>query len=613
MPRIPPPTIGELHDAYRAGRWRPSEVVEHWLARPEDERGRPVWISTFAPSVLRRRAEALDRELAANPGEALRSPVFGALCAVKDNIDVAGLATTAACPAFAYEPAASAEAVAALTAKGAIVVGKTNLDQFATGLVGTRSPYGAVPNAFDPGYISGGSSSGSAVAVARGLVHVALGTDTAGSGRVPAAFNNIVGIKPSRGLVSTQGVVPACRSLDCVSVFALTVDDAARAMAAMTPARPVVALDAPRLGERFTVAVPRTPQREFHGDHAAQAAFETALDRLVSLGAAVREIDFAPWQEVAALLYEGPRVAERHAAIRAFFDAQPDAIHPAVRAIIAGGRRFTASDAYAADARLAALASQLAGTWNDCDVLAVPSAPTIYTIAQLEADPIELNRHLGAYTNFVNLLDLAAIAVPAAMRPDGLPAGITLIAPRGSDLMLADLGQRFHAACALPAGALGVPMPPPQSLLMQGEVVQLAVVGAHLSGMALNHELVSLGARLVRAVRTSARYRLYALPTTPPKPGLVRGDAGRAVEAEIWEMSATAFGRFVAAIPPPLGIGTLELEDGSQVKGFLCEAVAVRDASDITHHGGWRRYVAARSTGSIPSKEKDDDQARSPA
>ncbi|MFO1313284.1 MAG: allophanate hydrolase [Burkholderiales bacterium] len=615
MPRTPPCTIGDLHDAYRSGRWRPSEVVEHWLARRDDERGRPVWISTVAPASLRRRAEALDRELAADPDEALRRPVFGALCAVKDNIDVAGLPTTAACPAFAYEPAESAEVVASLAAGGAIVVGKTNLDQFATGLVGTRSPYGAVPNAFDARYVSGGSSSGSAVAVARGLVHVALGTDTAGSGRVPAAFNNIVGWKPTRGLLSTRGVVPACRSLDCVSVFALTVDDAARAVAAMLPARTSVALDAPGLGASFTVAVPRASQREHFGDRVAQASFEVALDRLAALGARVHEIDFSPWQEAAALLYEGPRVAERHAAIRAFFDAQPDAIHPAVRAIIAGGRRFTASDAYAAEARLVTIATQLAQVWDDCDVFAVPSAPTIYTIAQLEADPIELNRHLGTYTNFVNLLDLAAIAVPATMRADGLPAGITFIGPRGSDLMLAGLAQRFHAACAMPLGALGAPMPPPQPLLVQGDVVQLAVVGAHLSGMPLNHELVAHGARLVRSVRTSARYRLHALRTTPPKPGLVRGDTGHAIEAEVWEMSATAFGRFVAAIPPPLGIGTLELEDGTLVKGFLCEPFAIRDAEDISQYGGWRRYVAARTTGSIPSLEKDDDQApiRSPA
>lgn len=613
MPRTPPSTIGELHGAYRAGTWRPSEVVEHWLARGDEDRGRPVWIATFPAAALRRRAEALDRELAADPDEALKQPVFGALCAVKDNIDVAGLPTTAACPAFSYEPAQSADVVASLEAAGAIVLGKTNLDQFATGLVGTRSPYGAVPNAFDAGYVSGGSSSGSAVAVAKGLAHFALGTDTAGSGRVPAAFNNIVGVKPSRGLVSTQGVVPACRSLDCVSVFALTVDDAVRVLSATMPARGRVVLDAPRLPDRFTVAVPQRLQREFFGDALAQAAFEAAIDRLAALGGAVREIDFTPWREVAAMLYEGPRVAERHAAIRGFFDAQPDALDPTVRAIIAGGRRFTASDAYAADARLAAAQGTLAGVWSTCDVMAVPSAPTLYTIAQVEADPVELNRRLGTYTNFVNLLDLAAIAVPASIRPDGLPSGITLIAPRGSDLVLADLGRRFHAACGLPLGALGAAMPALQPLALTGDVVQLAVVGAHLSGMPLNRELVALGARLVRRAHTAPQYRLYALRTTPPKPGLVRADAGHAIEAEIWELSVAAFGAFVAGIPSPLCIGTLQLDDGSSVKGFLCEAYAVRDADDISHHGGWRRYAASRSAPLLPSMETDDDQARSAA
>ena len=601
--RIPPSTIAELHAAYRAGTWRPSEVVEHWLARPTAERGPPVFISTFPDAQLRRRAEALDLALGADPGKALAQPVFGALCVVKDNIDVAGLPTTAACPAFAYEPAQSAEAVSAIEAAGGIVLGKTNLDQFATGLVGTRSPYGAVRNAFDARYVSGGSSSGSAVAVATGLAHVALGTDTAGSGRIPAAFNNIVGLKPSRGLVSTRGVVPACRSLDCVSAFALTVDDAVRALAAMTRRDRTVAIDVPRVAASFTFAVPQRLQREFCGDRLSQDAFEAAIERLVALGGTVREIDYAPWREVAAMLYEGPRVAERHAAIRDFFDAQPDALDPAVRAVIGGGRRYTATDAYAADARLAALRRVLADTWEACDVMVVPSAPTIFTIAQVSAEPIELNRRLGEYTNFVNLLDLSAIAVPSSMRPDGLPAGITLIARSGSDLMVADLAQRFHVASGLTLGAIGIAMPTPQPLASRGDLTQLAVVGAHLSGMPLNRELVALGARLVRRVRTSANYRLYALRTSPPKPGLVRGEGGQAIEAEVWELSHASFGAFVAAIPAPLGIGTLDLDDGTTVKGFLCEAHATRDAEDISHHGGWRRYLAARSsTCTLPSE-----------
>lgn len=600
MPPTPPPTISELHDAYRRGTWRPSEIVEHWLARPAADRDRPVWISLLPAGALRERAEALDRMLAADAEAALAKPLFGALCAVKDNIDVAGVPTTAGCPAFAFEPAQSAAVIAAVEAAGAIVVGKTNLDQFATGLVGTRSPYGAVPNAFDPAYVSGGSSSGSAVAVARGLVHVALGTDTAGSGRVPAGLNNIVGWKPTRGLVSNEGVVPACRSLDCVSIFALTVADAARVFAAATaggpdPAERVVALDRPSPGAHFTFALPQRDQLEFYGDAAAGAAFAAAVVRMTTLGGAAREIDYAPWRAVAATLYDGPRVAERHAAIRAFFDAEPDAIEPTVRGIVAGARRYSASDVFVAEARLAAIRASLARTWETVDVLVVPTAPTAYRIADVEAEPVELNRRLGTYTNFVNLLDLAAIAVPASLRPDGLPFGITLIGPAGSDLMLAALAQRFHAATGLTLGALGTGAPATEKLAPRADVARVAVVGAHLSGMPLNAELTRRGARLVQRARTAPAYKLYALPATvPPKPGLVReaGAGGAAIEVEVWELSLAAFGALVASVPSPLAIGTLELDDGSRVHGFLCESAAVRDALDISHFGGWRAFVA---------------------
>lgn len=602
MPHTPPATIAALHDAYRRGTWRPSEIVEHWLARPAEDRGRPVWIAVAAPTTLRERARELDAALAADAAAALAQPLFGALCAVKDNIDVVGLPTTAGCPAFAYEPAGSAAVVASLESAGAIVVGKTNLDQFATGLVGMRSPYGAVPNAFDPRYISGGSSSGSAVAVARGLVHCALGTDTAGSGRVPAGLNNLVGWKPTRGLLSIAGVVPACRSLDCVSIFALTVGDAARVFAAGMRSGPdasdrPVRLDRPAPRDRFIFAVPQREQCEFYGDTAAASAFAHAIARMASLGGAVREIDYAPWRAVAATLYEGPRVAERHAAVRAFFDAEPDAVEPTVRSIIAGARRYSATDAFVAEARLADMKASLAAFWETVDVLVVPTAPTAYTIAQVEVEPIELNRRLGTYTNFVNLLDLAAIAVPASLRADGLPFGITLIGPAGSDLVLAELAQRFHADTALPLGALGTGAATCEALAPRAEVAQVAVVGAHLSGMPLNGELTARGARLVCRTRTAARYRLFALPdTVPPKPGLVRTpDAnGHAIDVEVWELPLAGFGSLVASVPAPLAIGTLELEDGSSVHGFLCEAVATRRADDISRFGGWRNYIATR-------------------
>jgi allophanate hydrolase len=602
MPQIPPVTLSALHDAYRRGAWRPSEVVEYWLARPAATRAHPVWISTAPAATLRERAVVLDRMLAADPARALALPVFGALCAVKDNIDVAGLPTTAACPAFAYQPAQPAAVVAALEAAGAIVVGKTNLDQFATGLVGTRSPYGAVPNAFDPQLISGGSSSGSAVAVALGLVHFALGTDTAGSGRVPAGLNNIVGWKPTRGILSTRGVVPACRSLDCVSIFALTVADAARVFAAArgaddSPGR-ALPLDRPFLRDRFVFATPQREQLEFYGDAVSAAAFTTALQRVSALGGAAREIDFAPWRAVASMLYDGPHVAERHAGIRRFFDTEPDSLDPTVRGIIAGARRYSATDVFVADGRLDEMKATLARMWNTIDVLVVPTAPTTYTIAEVQAEPVELNRRLGTYTNFVNLLDLAALAVPASMRPDGRPFGITLIGPAGSDLMLAEFGARFHADSALPLGALGAAQPAGERFVASADVAQIAVVGAHLTGLPLNGELTQRRARLVRRTRTAPAYRLYALPnTTPPKPGLVRttDEDGRAIDVEVWELPLAAFGSFVAGIPAPLGIGTLALDDGTSVQGFLCESAATAGAEDISHFGGWRNFLNARA------------------
>jgi allophanate hydrolase len=593
-------TIAELHDAFRDGSARPSTVVERWLARPAQVREAPVWISTVDAATLRERARRLDVQLADDPVRALASPVFGALVAVKDNIDVAGLPTTAACPAFAYHPAASAPVVEALERAGALIVGKTNLDQFATGLVGTRSPYGPVPNAFDPTLVSGGSSSGSAVAVALGLVHASLGTDTAGSGRVPAALNNIVGWKPTRGLLSTRGVVPACRSFDCVSIFALTVDDAARVFAAtavhdrLDPAARATPLDAP-FPHAFRFAIPRARDLEFFGDAAAAHAFDDATARLGRLGGAGQMIDFAPWRGVAAMLYEGAHVAERHAGIRAFFDKCASAVDPTVRTIIAGSARYTATDAYEAQAALASLRVDLARLWDEVDVLAVPSVPTTYAIADVLANPIELNRRLGTYTNFVNLLDLAAIAVPASIRVDGRPSGITLIGPAGSDLKLAALAQRFHVDTRLQLGALPHAMPAPQSLWLRADAIEIAVVGAHLSGLPLNGQLTERRARLLRSLRTRAAYRLYALPgTTPPKPGLVRTQAGGAsIEVEVWSMPTAAFGSFVAGVPPPLAIGTVDLDDGSSVHGFLCESAATDGAEDITRHGGWRAYLAS--------------------
>lgn len=528
-------------------------------------------------------------------------PLQGLTCAVKDNIDTLGWPTTAACPAFAHAPAAHAVVVQQLLDAGASLLGKTNLDQFACGLNGTRSPYGAVPNAFNAAYVSGGSSSGSAYAVATGQVDFALGTDTAGSGRVPAGLNNIVGIKPSKGLISTRGVLPAAQSVDCVSIFARTVAVAAsvlQVLAAYDPldpyARRLPLADRP-WGECFRFGLPSV--LEFHGDALAEAAFAEAVTQLQALGGEPVLIDYTPLASAAQLLYESALVAERYAAVREFFDAHEAEVMEPVRAIIARGRDYSAADLYQAQTRLRAHGQQAAAMWERIDVLLVPTAPTHYTIAQMQADPVALNRNLGAYTNFVNLLDYAAISVPSSLRPDGLPFGITLIGPCGSDWQLAELGQRYHQASGLAQGALGwaLPAPQPLAMLQRGAGMKLAVVGAHLSGMPLNGQLTERGARLLAATTTSNHYRLFALAgTTPPKPGLQRvPDAGAAIALEVWEMAPEQLGSFLACIPAPLGLGSVELVDGTWVNGFICEDYALQDALDVTRHGGWRAYLAA--------------------
>ena len=537
--------------------------------------------------------------------EGKTAPLAGKLFAVKDNIDVAGYATTAACPDFLRTPGQTATVVQNLLNVGATVVGKTNLDQFACGLVGTRSPYGAVPNAFNPRYISGGSSAGSAVAVALGLVDFALGTDTAGSGRVPAGLNNIVGLKPSRGLVSTHGILPACAHIDCPSIFARTVADAVEVMlaaAAYDPQDPFsrkLELDARAFPAQFRFGTPDAAHLQFFGDGLAQAAFHQACERLASLGGSTTPINYAPMAEAASALYEDAWVAERYAAIRPFFDAQPDAIHPVVRSIIATAKRFDAADLFDAMARMAAHRQRADALWSAVDVIVVPTAPTIYTIEEVNADPLVLNRRLGYYTNAVNLLDMAAIAVPSSIRPDGLPFGITLIGPAGSELRLADLAARYHAATGLTLGTSNDPVPPPFiHRRPAGSTVRVAVVGAHLSGLPLNGQLRERGAWLVEATTTAPNYRFHALANTvPPKPGLTRVDAGTgaAIALEVWEMAVKEYGSFVALIPAPLGIGMIELANGARVQGFLCEPIGLAGATDITAYGGWRAYLASLS------------------
>ncbi len=531
---------------------------------------------------------------------AVQGPLAGLRFAAKDNIDVLGLPTTAACPAFAYAPTAHASVVQKLLQAGASLLGKTNLDQFACGLNGTRSPYGAVPNAFNAAYVSGGSSSGSAYVVATGQVDFALGTDTAGSGRVPAGLNNIVGIKPSKGLVSTRGLVPAAQSVDCVSIFARSVGTAAQVLQAamgydpLDPFSRPLALASSPLPARFNFGVPDT--LVFYGDTAAEAAFQQAIHKLCALGGTPVTIAYAPLAAAAALLYDSALVAERYAAVRGFFDAHEAEVIEPVRSILASGRAYSAADLVDAQVRLRAYGQQAAAMWEGIDVLLVPTAPTHYTIAQMQADPVVLNRNLGAYTNFVNLLDYAAISVPSSLRADGLPFGITLIGPCGSDWQLAELGQRYHHASGMLQGALDLPLPALQALpgIQAQAVVRVAVVGAHLSGMPLNSQLTERQARLVVSTTTAPDYQLFALPgTVPPKPGLLRVAPGQGtgIAVEIWEMPVAHYGSFVALVPAPLGIGTLALADGSSVQGFICEPQALAGARDISHWGGWRAYV----------------------
>ncbi|MBR0950260.1 allophanate hydrolase [Bradyrhizobium canariense] len=595
-----PETIAAIVAAHRAGTLTPAQTVARSYQRIRDHNDPAVFIS------LRDEKDAItEAETLATKGAA-SLPLYGVPVVVKDNIDALGFPTTAACPAFSYTPTHDSTAVQRLRAAGAIIIGKTNLDQFATGLVGVRSPYGIPRNSIREDLIPGGSSSGSATAVGAGLVPLSLGTDTAGSGRVPAMLNNIVGLKPSLGMISTAGLVPACRTLDCISVFALTVDDAALALSVMAGSdqadpfsrdRPLGAITP--LPANLRLGVPRGGQLIFFGDKKAEAAYADALKRWTALGATLVEFDLEPFYETARLLYEGPWVAERYLVIKNLLASAPDSIHPVTREITAAGARLTAADTFSALYRLQGLRKIAERTFTNIDAVVLPTAPTAYTTAQVLANPVELNSRLGTYTNFVNLLDLCGLAVPASMRTDGIPFGITLLAPAGHDALLASIGRVFHADTKLTLGAKGVPQAPLAPLAASGiDEIPIAVVGAHLSGMALNGELKALNGHLIEATRTAPDYTLYALKTTPPKPGMLRVEAGKgaSIELEIWSLSSSAFGKFVNAIPAPMAIGTIRLADGRSVKGFLVEPEVLGEARDITSYGGWRKFMAEAAT-----------------
>ena len=563
-------------------------VMEQTLARlaAYDAHQPQVWIARADPSALRAAARAIDARVAA--GEHL--PLAGVPYAAKDNIDVAGLATTAACPAFAYHPERSATVIERLEAAGAICIGKTNLDQFATGLVGTRSPFGIPHNAYNRAYVSGGSSSGSAVATAVGLVAFALGTDTAGSGRVPAAFNHLVGMKPTKGRWSTRGLVPACRSIDCITVFTDALADAALVDSVLAGfdagdafSRPLadVPLSAKRIG------VPRPDQRVFFGDVQAEELYERALGILGGQAELV-EIDITPLLEAAQLLYGGPWVAERTAAVEDLLRRDPEAFDPVVRSILEPGLAMRAVEVWNGVYRLADLQRAAEALWEGVDALAFPTTGTTYRIAELAAAPVALNSNLGRYTNFVNLLDMAALAVPAGARSNNTGFGITFIGPAHSDKALVALAGAYLSLADLP------PLPP----LDNGDhmdTIKLAVVGAHLEGMPLHWQLTSRNATFVGAFTTAPTYRLYAMAdSVPPKPALVHSDDGAAIALEVYELGLAEFGSFVAEVPPPLAIGTVTLADGTSVKGFVAEPRALTGAEDITHLGGWRAYIATR-------------------
>ncbi|HKP94366.1 MAG TPA: allophanate hydrolase [Fibrobacteria bacterium] len=619
------PTLEALFESEPANLFRALDEVKRRL---EDYPDPSVWISRVSWERISARASALV-DAARKGGEgARRHPLFGIPFAVKDNIDVEGMETTAACPAFAYKAAASASAVARLEAAGAILIGKTNMDQFATGLVGTRSPYGTVRNPFHAGYIAGGSSSGSAVAVAAGLVSFALGTDTAGSGRVPAGFNNVVGLKPTRGAVSAHGVFPACKSLDCVSVFALTCGDAFKVFDtcrgtdsrdAFSRAAPWYrhrdsAAFAPGKKTRFHFGVPDARHLEFFGDHGSRDLFRQAVDRMEKLGGISMEIPFAPFAEAARLLYQGPWLAERHAAFGEFLDGNPGEVLPVIREVMGKAKSPTAVEGFRAYYRLRELRAQAEGLFKGMDFLLTPTAPTQYKLEEVEADPLALNTRLGYYTNFVNLMDLCALAVPSGRKENGLPFGVTLIAPAFQEGLLASLAADFHAETGLSMGTTEVAVPkavavagesgtsgaggasgdPPPEASRQRTLTRLAVAGLHLSGQSLNPQLLDLGARLLGTFKTVPRYRLYALERRGRKfPGMVRqSEGGAAVLLEVWELTPAALGAFLENVKEPLCIGTVELDNGEKVKGFLCEPSGVEDAVEITAYGGWRAYLA---------------------
>lgn len=590
-----PFTFTSLRTAYQEG--LPARNIVEEVYRRIDAIADPgIFIHLIDKTELLAEAEKL------GPYDASR-PLWGIPFVIKDNIDAAGKPTTAACPAYEFTAEEDAYVVRKLKAAGALLIGKTNLDQFATGLVGVRSPFPPPKNAVDPKIVPGGSSSGSAVAVAHGIVGFSLGTDTAGSGRVPAALNNIVGLKPTLGALSASGVVPACRTLDTISIFALTVEDAYTAYQAASGydeadayARVVATPPLASVPPRLRIGIPDSGSIEFFGDDAQAQSFADTIAVLKSDGADIVDVDFTPFYDVAQMLYEGAWVAERHTVIEDLMRDMPDAVHPVTRKVVGAALDLSATDAFRGIYRLKELARRTEPVLKSLDLLCVPTMPTFYSVADLKADPIGPNSRIGTYTNFVNLLDMCGLAVPVAPRSDRRPGSVTLLAQAGQDGFLAALGSRLEQLTPHALGATGWALPGPRDTTpgANADEIALAVCGAHMSGMALNHELTSRRARFLEEATTSSAYSFYALAGGPPeRPGLVRGNPGSGgkICLEIWALPLSEVGGFLASIPGPLGLGSLELADGRTVQGFICEAAGTSGAENITHLKSWRAYI----------------------
>lgn len=589
--------IPALHAAYRTGT-SPTEVVEQAFARIAQVGDPGIFI------------HLLDKEEVLQAARNLGAfdetkPLWGIPFVIKDNIDIQEKPTTAACPDYTYIAVEDAFVVKCLKDAGALLLGKTNLDQFATGLVGVRSPYAPPKNAVDPSIVPGGSSSGSAVAVAHGFACFSLGTDTAGSGRVPAALNNIVGLKPTLGAFSTSGVVPACRTLDTISVFALTVEDAYSVFEVACKfdmedsySKRIIAPTLPTIPPKFKVGIPSAQTIEFFGDDVQAASFKQGLEALKNQGAEIIEIDFSPFYNVAQMLYEGAWVAERYTTIEALLKTSPDSVHPVTRKIISAAETFTSADVFRGFYKLEDLKRLAEPVLESLDYLCVPTIPTFYTVQNLEDNPITPNSNFGTYTNFVNLMDMCALAVPIHSRSDGRPGSITLIAAAGKDAQIAAIGTKIQSNTQINMGATGwaVPMQAlkPAANLNAGEM-KIAVCGAHMSGLPLNKDLTLRGGRFLSCATTANDYQFYALGGgSPDRPGLVRTAKGKGfeIDLEIWALPKTEIGSFLDTIPSPLGLGTLHLNDGSSVKGFICEAEGATGAKEISDLKSWRQFIS---------------------